>query len=209
VQDEAADNRATEAKSRRNIVSDGVLLGYQVIDTYLKQGQKIARQFVAAMPYSAGTGNGHSEEPDIRSVQLLTELMANWSDLVGAYTEALTSRNESIRPPQPSHENRPAEAPRSTTPAVQLAYEITSRRPALVDVQFFPGRQTLELASHGLRCLGSSAAEIAVMFEQQPDHQRTVISIHVPDDQPEGLYTGTLMDSHSGSVVGSVSLRIR
>jgi hypothetical protein len=209
VESKTAGSRAADANSRRDVVSDGVLLGYQVIDTYLKQGQKIARQIVAAMPYGAGTGNGHSEEPDIRSVQLLAELMANWSDLVGVYTEALSSRNGSTRPPGQSHENRPAETSGSTPPAVQLAYEITSRRPALVDVQFFPGRQTFELAAHGLRCLGSTAAEIAVRFEQQPDHQRTIISIQVPDDQPEGLYTGTLLDSHNGAVVGSVSLRIR
>jgi hypothetical protein len=79
----------------------------------------------------------------------------------------------------------------------------------LVDVEFFPGRDTLDLAAHALRCLDSSAAEIAVVFEKQPDRQRTIVSINVSDDQPAGLYTGTLMDSRDGSAVGTVSLRIR
>jgi hypothetical protein len=191
-------------------VSDGVRLGYQVIDTYLKQGQKIARQFVGTPP-GAESGNTHPGEPEVRSIQLLTELMANWSDLVGVYTEALSSATGSIRPPERSQENPSgAAASKASAPsAVQLAYEITSRRPALVDVEFFAGRETLSLAAHALRCLDSRAAEIAVMFEKQPDRQRTIISIHVPDDQPVGLYTGTLMDSHDGSAVGIVSLRIR
>ena len=191
-------------------MSDGVRLGYQVIDTYLKQGQKIARQFVGT-PYGAETGHGHQEESDLRSIQLLTELMANWSDLVGIYTEALSSAPGFIRPPGHPQENpSSAAASKAGAPsAVQFAYELTSRRPALVDVEFFPGRETLDLAAHGLRCLGSSAAEIPVVFEPQPERQRTVISIHVSDDQPAGLYTGTLMDSHDGSAVGIVSLRIR
>jgi hypothetical protein len=191
-------------------VSDGVRLGYQVIDTYLKQGQTIARQFVGT-PYGADSGNGHSEQPDLRSLQLLTELMANWSDLVGVYTEALSSAAGSIRPPvRPPENPSGAAVPRTSAPStVQLAYELTSRRPALVDVEFFPGRDTLDLAAHALRCLDSSAAEIAVVFEKQPDRQRTIVSINVSDDQPAGLYTGTLMDSRDGSAVGTVSLRIR
>jgi hypothetical protein len=209
VQNEAGTGGAAQGKSRRNVVSDGVSLAYQVIDTYLKQGEKFARQFVAA-PYGPATGNGHSEAPDVRSIQLLTELMANWSDLVGVYTEALSSANGSVRPSGGrTQENPPSSASTSGASTVQLAYELTSRRPALVDVEFFPGRETSDLACHGLRCLGSGAAEIAVMFDKHADRQRTVVSIYVPDEQPVGLYTGALMNSHDGSVVGSVSLRIR
>jgi hypothetical protein len=137
--------------------------------------------------------------------------MANWSDLVGIYTEALSSPNGFNRPPERSQENPSgAAASRASAPSrVQLAYEVTSRRPALVDVEFFPGRETSNLAAHSLRCLDSSAAEIAVLFHKQSDHQRTIISINVSDDQPAGLYTGTLMDSRDGSAVGIVSLRIR
>jgi hypothetical protein len=209
VHNKAKSTRTTDADSTRDFVSDGVRLGYQVIDTYLKQGQTIARQF-AGTPYGAETDQGHRQEPDLRSIQLLTELMANWSDLVGIYTEALSSAPEFIRPSGQSQAH-PAGAASKATPSstVQLAYELTSRRPALVDVEFFPGRETLDLAAHGLRCLDSSVSEIAVMFDRQLDRQRTVISIQVSDDQPPGLYTGTLIDSHDGSAVGIVSLRIR
>jgi hypothetical protein len=191
-------------------VRDGVRLGYQVIEPYLKQGQKIAEQFVAT-PYAADRGNGHSEQPDFGSVQLLTELMANWSDMVGTFTEALSSATGSIRPPERwrASPSSAAASKASAPSAVQLAYELTSRRPALVDVEFFPGRETLDLAAHALRCLDSSAAEIAVVCERQPDRQRTIVSIRVSDDQPSGLYTGALMNSRDGSPVGIVSLRIR
>jgi len=193
----------------QGFIADGVRLGYQVIDAYLKQGQKVARQFVGT-PVAAGTVNGsEGEEFEVRSVQLLTELMANWSDLVGVYTEAFASRAGSARP-QGESQATPGPAPRTSgTPAIQLAYEISSQRPALVDAEFFPARATLDLASHGLRCLRSSGPEIAVMFEQDPERQRTIVLIQVPDDQPAGLYTGALLNSHDGSMVGSLSLRIR
>jgi len=135
--------------------------------------------------------------------------MANWSDLVGVYTEAFASRAGSARP-QGESQATPGPAPRTSgTPAIQLAYEISSQRPALVDAEFFPARATLDLASHGLRCLRSSGPEIAVTFEQDPERQRTIVLIQVPDDQPAGLYTGALLNSHDGSMVGSLSLRIR
>ena len=76
----------SSAATAQGFIADGVRLGYQVIDAYLKQGQKVARQFVGT-PVAPGTVNGsEGEEFEVRSVQLLTELMANWSDLVGVYT---------------------------------------------------------------------------------------------------------------------------
>ncbi len=206
----ARGSRTTEPHSSRDFVSDGVRLGYQVIDTYLKQGQKAARQFVSASN-GGERGPGLSDESEIRAIQLFTELMANWSDLVGMFTETLNSAAGPLRAAERPQEPSPdaaASQPRSPL-AVQLSYEITSRRPALVDVEFVPGRETPSLAAHGLRCLGSNAGEIAVRFEQQPDRQRTIVSIHVSDDQPAGLYTGTLMDMRDGSAVGVLSLRIR
>jgi len=206
--DDDTGSGATETPSQ-GFIADGVRLGYQVIDAYLKQGQKVARQFVGT-PVAAGTANGSGgEEFEIRSVQLLTELMANWSDLVGVYTEAFSARAGSGRP-QGESQGVPVPATRtSSTPTIQLAYEISSKRPALVDAEFFPARATLDLASHGLRCLRSSGPEIAVTFEQDLERQRTIVLIRVPDDQPAGLYTGALLNSHDGSTVGSLSLRIR
>ena len=206
---ETGSNRANGTNSPKGFIADGVRLGYQVIDAYLKQGQKVARQFVGT-PSAAGTANGPGGEFEVRSAQLLTELMANWSDLIGVYTEALSSEAGSARPQGQSQDHAPAAAAAaSSASAIPLAYEISSHRPALVDAEFFPGRETLDLASHGLRCLGSSGPEIAVAFEQEPERRRVIISIHVPDEQPAGLYTGALLNSHNGSTVGSLSLRIR
>ena len=212
---ETGSDRATGTNSPKGFIADGVRLGYQVIDAYLKQGQKVARQFVGT-PSAAGTANGPGGEFEVRSAQLLTELMANWSDLIGVYTEALSAEAGSARPQGQSQDHAPAAtvatssaSSTSSASAIPLAYEISSHRPALVDAEFFPGRETLDLASHGLRCLGSSGPEIAVAFEQEPERRRVIISIHVPDEQPAGLYTGALLDSHNGSTVGSLSLRIR
>ena len=215
---ETANNGSTgtssEQSSTQGFIADGVRLGYQVIDAYLKQGQKVARQFVGTplgTPFGIGTTAGPGgEEFEVRSVQLLTELMANWSDLIGVYTEALSSRAGSTPLQGESQAHASVRTGfTSSAPAIQVAYEISSNRPALVDAQFFPGRETLDLASHGLRCLRSSGPEIAVAFEQDPERRRTIVSIHVSDDQPAGLYTGALLNSHDGSTVGSLSLRIR
>jgi hypothetical protein len=200
--------KAADATSPRESIADGVRLGYQVIDAYLKQGQRFARQFVA--PGSGRPANGNSDDLDIRSVQILTELMANWSDLLGLYTEGLNAAGGSTRRQHESEEQEAtASVAKSKASSIRLAYEITSRRPALVDVEFFSGRETFNLASHGLRCLGSSGPDIGVGFVAEPERRRAIISIQVPDDQPPGLYTGALLDPHDGSTVGSLSLRIQ
>ena len=206
---ETGSGAAAEATPPRGFIADGVRLGYQVIDAYIKQGQKIAERF-AAMPYGPERANGDPGELEVRAVQLLTELMANWSDFVGVYSEALRPAAGAARRQGPPQEHTSA-TPGATSdgPAIQLAYEVTSRRPALVNAEFFPGRETLNLASHGLRCLGSCGAEIRVVFEQEPERRRTIVSIDVPDEQPAGLYTGALLDSRDGSAVGGLSVRIR
>jgi hypothetical protein len=122
----------------------------------------------------------------------------------------LNSVVESAGRRQRSHEHAPAAPVTDSTASVtRLAYQITSSRPALVDAEFFPGRETPNLASHGLRCLGSSGPEIAVAFAHEPERRRTIVSIQVPDEQPAGLYTGALLDSQDGATVGSLSLRIQ
>jgi len=92
---------------------------------------------------------------------------------------------------------------------VSVAYDIESTRPTRVQAEFQPGRETLELASHGLRCLDPGCPQIDVSFSTGPGDACVVVSIRVPDDQTPGLYTGTLLDARDGSPVGTLSLGLR
>ena len=125
VPTKARGSRTTEPHSPRDFVSDGVRIGYQVIDTYLKQGQKAARQFVSASN-GGERGPGPSDESDIRAIQLFTELMANWSDLVGMFTETLNSAAGPLRAAERPQEPSPgAAASRGTTRSEQRSASIS------------------------------------------------------------------------------------
>jgi len=92
---------------------------------------------------------------------------------------------------------------------VSFAYEVASTRPALVQAEFQPGRETEELASHGLFSLEPGRPPIGVAFGARGGDAGVVVSIRVPDTQEPGLYTGALLDARDGTPVGNLSLRLR
>ena len=81
-------------------------------------------------------------------------------------------------------------------------------QPALVE-EFLPGRETVSLASHGLRCLEVGHATIPVEFEPDAHESRVLVRIRVPDGQPPGLYSDTLLHAATGESVGTLSLKLR
>jgi hypothetical protein len=191
-----------------DFIGDGVRMAYRVIDAYVRQGQEAARQFTQG-GYGVPNANAGSPDPQMRATQLLTDLVANSFDLLGLYSESLSP------PPAAGSEASPVQE-RSAVPPnpgrdseVQLAYEVASSQPVLVFGEFLPGRHTIDVASHGLRQLGSDAPEIGVSCKPDPDAGRVVVAIKVPDARPVGVYTGLLVRKRDGTPVGSLSLTIR
>jgi hypothetical protein len=183
-------------------------MAYRVIDAYVRQGREAARQFTQA-GYGVPNANAGSPDPQVRATQLLTDLVANSFDLLGLYSDWLSPKpaagggsspvqDRSAVPPSPHRDS-----------GVQLAYEVASSQPALVYGEFLPGRHTVDVASHGLRQLGSDVPELSVSCKPDPDAGRVVVAIKVPNAQPVGVYTGLLVSRRDGSPVGSLSLTIR
>jgi hypothetical protein len=187
--------------SRSEFVADGVRSAYRVIDEYLNQGQRVARQ-IGSLSYGPMKLGASNPEVQGRWVQLTSELIANWFDLLGLVTETLA----------PSFEGEEASPEHRATPVapstqVHVSVEIASKRPALIEVGFQPGRDTVNVASHGLQNLGGGET-IPVEFNAR-DHGTLIVRLSVPDDQPPGLYTGVLVVPETGAPVGTVSLTLR
>ncbi len=189
-----------------DFVTSGVSAAYQVIDTYLKQGRNVARQ-LGKLSYAPLRMGRRVPELQARWLQLSNDLMADWFDLIGLYSEALMSLGDND--PAPSAPPPGAQAPQAPTgPPLTVDYEVASPRPALLHHEFLDNRATPNLASHGLRSLDSSLVPIDVRFASAPGEHRVVISVRIAADQAPGTYTGALLDASSGEAVGTLSLRL-
>lgn len=196
--------RAERSAPEGDPIANGVRAAYQVIDAYLRQGQRVAQQF-GKFAYTPLSTVANTADLQARTLQLWNDLIANWFDLLGVLTEAVARPLTSTAPDQ----GRAAQTAGAggDAPPVQLAYEIASRQPACVSAQFHQGRATTELASHGLRNMAGGCIDVA--FDRPSDDGPVVVKIRVPDEQEPGLYTGVLLDARNESVVGSVTLQLR
>jgi hypothetical protein len=186
-------------------VAEGVRSAYEVVDAYLRQGQRVARS-LGLPSYEPPVAASHINELSARWLHASSELMAIGFEFLGSLAESMAAGYPQRAPggawPMPGPE--PARGPE-----VAVHYEIASSRPAQVQHEFLPGRATLALASHGLRSLELGAPAVPVEFDPNQEQHCVLVRIQVPADQPAGLYTGALLDAHSGGSVGSLSLRIR
>ena len=204
-----------------DFVTEGVRAAYQVVDTYLRQGQRVAQSFGRAAYEPLGMGRGGGELWS-RWMVAVTELWAIWFEMLGTMSEnmtpAMAPRRAAMEPDGPRTPASPfartgSEAPATPRPAARAAtafeYEISSHRPARVRADFLPGLETDALAAHDLRCLEGGGAPIPVAFEPDRDGHAVVVRIAVPPGQPAGLYTGALLHAQTGEAVGNISLQLR
>lgn len=92
---------------------------------------------------------------------------------------------------------------------VPLAVVIVSSRPVELELGLEPGPEHRRLIVRGLHEeRGRVVRPVEVSFESSDNGDRGRLRIEVGDDQPPGLYRGTLVDEASGRVQGTLSLRI-
>ncbi|MEQ8859041.1 MAG: hypothetical protein RIC56_10360 [Pseudomonadales bacterium] len=207
---DAPPGAAAEEASRAgpDFVTSGVRAAYQVIDTYMNQGQKVARQ-LGKLSYAPLRLGRRIPDFQARWLQLSNDLMADWFDLVGLYSEAVMSLGENGAEEGPAAPQGGAEQhPDASGSTLTVDYEVVSPRPARLHHEFFSHRATPDLATHGLRSLDPTLEPIDVGFEPVPGEDRVVIKIRIPADQPAGTYSGALLDATSADAVGTLSLRL-
>lgn len=185
-------------------VAEGVRAAYQVIEAYLRQGQRVART-LGLPSYEPLVPMSRMNELSARWIQASGELMAIGFEFLGSVTESMVSGGLA-----PAREERGRAAPPASPGGpIAVHYEIASSRLAHPHCDFLPGRETVTLASHGLRSLVPGCAPIPVEFDPEEQENRVLVRIRVPEGQPPGLYTGSLLHADSGESVGNLSLRLR
>jgi hypothetical protein len=137
-----------------------------------------------------------------RFVRLTGELSTNCFDLLAACmgTPAATGSAQ----PQPAEQSG---ATGMSEPMIQLV----SRK--MADPTLSPLTPTSSAAVPTVAGLRSHDPTLPVIhtvrFAAAPDRSRLVLHIRISDDQPAGIYSGTVIDSDTQQAIGTLTVRIR
>jgi len=187
------------------IIQDAVEAAYRVVEENVREGRKTAERLRAgatAPPEEAESAKAVAN----RMMQLSRELSVTWVELIMAVLRDSDLRHllDRVMAQDRSGSPEPAASGGLARPVVQ---RISSRKP--IEVTLSPlaaGAATPALA--GLHALDPSAPSIrSVNFSPRPDGVLE-LRIDVPDDQPQGVYTGAVVDPEGLQPLGTLTVRI-
>jgi hypothetical protein len=166
---------------REDAVSQGVRLGYSVLEEQMREGRRLAERLRGGMrPGAAAPEYGALVE---RALDLYRDMGA----LALAAVEAMAGG----RAQKP--ENRPAQA---------YALDVKSSRRVNVKFDLRGSAQKLRIGPLQ-HALGGAKPIESVSFEAGP-----TLRLAVADDQPEGVYHAVVADAESGEVAGTLTVRV-
>jgi hypothetical protein len=187
-------------------VSQGVQMGYRVIEEYMRQGQSVARMF--GMPYTGGAmpgvaapGGPAAGGPPMEALfRSFSEFMNMWMQVMGG--------------------RAPGAAPSAAAPAVGTAGPFAMGEPPAPVPQQAPaplsqpseGPVALTLELESPRRTEVSEADkpriTGVGLETVPDEERLVLRLRIPSEQPPGIYSGIILDERTSLPRGTLTVRL-
>ncbi len=195
-------------------VSRAVGLGYQVMEEYMRQGQRVASAMSDPQKMSAGMGN-------IADLPMLTERMFRyaqdfasvWLDVMGAMTaRAMDGATPGQGAQAPADDDRSADsgpAPRvRTAPSGELLLLVQARGEVAVSVQLSGGRPGGTVVASELRLADGGRSRLGGVEVERGPGDRLTVRLVVPDDQPPGEYHGTLIDEDTSALVGRLNVHV-
>jgi hypothetical protein len=220
--------RPTSASGRRggksaNGVSEGVALGYRVIQEYLRQGERVARSF-----WSLGDEDADRYDP----ARLVDRALRSAQDLAGAFSEMVRvlAKNSppppdvgspggfDFDPPRRSPRNGKASGPEAAaepsgaergrvSPVVALS--VRSRCPVKVALQLDETSAGRALRVPPLARSATGAARLGgVSIAAGPGGKGVAISVAVPPRLAKGRYQGEVLDARTNRPVGFLSIDV-
>lgn len=167
--------------------------GYRVIEDYLSQGRAAAEQLGFGL--SGGLATAGSFQA--LSASLFRDGLV-WLEHLAKLAGNLDVSDGETR----------AEGPGGSEPVVkQTRLRVASRAPAEVDLRLYAEIPDEGLGVHPLRSVDSEAPPLGDVGVERSDGD-WLLSVHVPDEQPPGLYTAVLFDRSDGTIRGTVAIRV-
>ena len=206
------------AAGMADVVQRSVDLAYRVVDEYVRQGQRTAERLTGRGAGGALPSAGDMQDAAAQMTRLASDGMRIWLELLGvAMSGTMTAGAPGASPfGAPLGAAAPAAAPAATAAAAapeaataRVRLELATRRPVEVAVDLRPEAAGAELVAHALRAVDAEIPPLAgATFVGDRAGGPVTLRLAVPDDQPEGIYNGVVVDAASNRPVGTLSVRI-
>ena len=211
------------------VIDRAVATAYRVIDEYMQRGQKAADRYSHSAEVRGPMKNDTQD--------MATMAMQYWMSLAQMWFGAMAPflpKGAPGMPGIPGMPNMPFvpgmpftpdtggswdmggpepgvswPSPRTTSERIALAVEVSSAQPAEVTVILHDPSATQRLVAQSLRAIGDEGKPplSAIRFDQVSGHLR--VRVAVPPDQPEGVYTGAIIDEEKREARGTLQVVIR
>ena len=202
-----------QSGSLEDVVTDGVKLGYKVIEEYLRQGQRTAQWIRNTSHEQDGSKGGNTEE-------LLENVLRLYKDMTGIWVDALsvivrspgflswltgTERGNRAEPSQNEHgEPSPANGT-----ATKIAIEILSVRRAQVTLDLGGTHTHYPPLVHALYASDPSIPPLTgISFRLERKSMVPILQLKIPAKQPAGMYTGVVVDRQTNDPRGTLCVRV-
>jgi hypothetical protein len=191
-----------------DVVTQGVKLGYKVIEQYIAQGQRVAEQI--SRPFQKGM-------PEVGTADVVQGMVRVYKDMADVWGNALDLM---VRNPAfwswlgGSAQNagvHMSKGPPGTLNGTGAAFsvEIASARTTEVMLNVGPSPEPYTPFVHALHAASRTAPPMtAISFQKSSRSNMPVLLLRIPSKQPAGLYTGVVVDKDTNQPRGTLTVRV-
>jgi hypothetical protein len=172
-------------------VSQGVKLGYSVLDEQMREGRRLAERL------RGGLRPGATAPEFGALIERALNIYRDMGALAFAAAEALAGAS-SLRAPKPE----PAASPTGA-----YSIEVKSSRRANVKLDLRGSARALRVGPLQPALGGAKPIE-SVGFEAGAPGVEPKLALEIADDQPAGVYNAVVVDADSGEALGTLTVRI-
>lgn len=191
-----------------DVIAHAVRLGYRVVEENLRHGRDAAER-LRANDYGFGDAGADVEIVLHRFLKGARELGSSFFDLFGAVLEDPALR-EAVRARRTDVEARHSDQSsvgKASTPVQIIGHATASGEAHLGSLAGLSGPPEV-MPLKPLSTAPETPPILGARLGAEPNTGAIAVIVPVPEDQPSGTYAGTIHDSASQRLLGSVSVAV-
>jgi hypothetical protein len=192
-----------------DVVTQGVKLGYKVIEQYITQGQRVAEQI--SRPFQKGAPEAGTADVVQGMVRLYKDMADVWGNALDlmvrnpvfwSWLESFAQNSGGM------HTQNGGPGTLNGTGAA-FSVEIASARPTEVMLDVEPSPQPYKPFVHALHAPDPRVPPLtSIAFQKSPKSNVPVLLLKIPTKQPSGLYAGVVVDRDTNQPRGTLTVRV-
>lgn len=205
---EDGQGQGSKVGSFDDVVTQGVRLGYKVIEQYISQGQRVAEQI--SRPFQKGVPEAGAADVAQGVVRLYKDMADVWGNALDVMVRnpVFWSLLGSLAQSNGTHLSGAMPGTLNGTGAA-FSVQITSARPTEVMLNVTPSVQPFTPLVHALHAPDPAVPPLtSIAFEKSPKTNMPVLLLKIPSRQPPGLYTGVVVDRDTNQPRGTLTVRV-